>query len=369
VTIHELGHAFLVRRRGLRALAIQIHGLGGVCQHESGSLYDNAIIAWGGVLAQALVLLIPPAIARAVARLAGEPRRLRLGDALPALAAGLLLGWVFSRHGLAGPEADAARRLYWAAFAALAVLTLAASLRRIRLGFRFVRNAFSHRGSAAERRLGFAILLVGLPVLALVLELAAARIAGLGEGARLAFGLFRMGCIGTLAVLALEPRRLLLEGTEDAARAADESGGAAGRDGSEEAAYARSPLDRASMERIAAKLEGAMRERRLYRAPFFGLGDLSAETGVSPHRISQVLNQHLGMHFFDYVNRWRVAEARERLAADPDARIIAVAEAVGFNSKSTFNAAFRKHAGTTPSEWRRQGRPLGDRGPGAPRPR
>ena len=59
ILIHECGHAFLSRIRGLRVLEIQIHGFGGLCRHERGTPYDTAIIAWGGVLAQFLVLYLP----------------------------------------------------------------------------------------------------------------------------------------------------------------------------------------------------------------------------------------------------------------------------------------------------------------------
>ncbi|MEM6956678.1 MAG: hypothetical protein AAF645_13375 [Myxococcota bacterium] len=59
VIVHELGHAYLVQKRGLRAIEVMLHPFGGYCRHESGSPLDNSIIAWGGVLAQALVLLLP----------------------------------------------------------------------------------------------------------------------------------------------------------------------------------------------------------------------------------------------------------------------------------------------------------------------
>ena len=61
VIVHEMGHAFLVRQRRLRSLEIMVHGFGGYCRHEVGSVYDGAIIAWGGVLAQLLVLGLPTA--------------------------------------------------------------------------------------------------------------------------------------------------------------------------------------------------------------------------------------------------------------------------------------------------------------------
>jgi Zn-dependent protease len=59
VLVHELGHAFLVKTRGLHNHEVRVHGLGGVSIHEAGSRWDQAIIAWGGVLAQILVLYVP----------------------------------------------------------------------------------------------------------------------------------------------------------------------------------------------------------------------------------------------------------------------------------------------------------------------
>lgn len=57
VLIHELGHAMLVRRYHLAIEAVQVHGLGGVCAYSGyPSALERSIIAWGGVLAQAVLL-------------------------------------------------------------------------------------------------------------------------------------------------------------------------------------------------------------------------------------------------------------------------------------------------------------------------
>jgi Zn-dependent protease len=53
ILIHELGHALIVVRYGLGLSEIAIHGAGGYCRHEqSGSRFQGALVAWGGVLAQ-----------------------------------------------------------------------------------------------------------------------------------------------------------------------------------------------------------------------------------------------------------------------------------------------------------------------------
>ncbi|PVM93206.1 hypothetical protein DDF62_01235 [Caulobacter radicis] len=115
--------------------------------------------------------------------------------------------------------------------------------------------------------------------------------------------------------------------------------------------YARSALPDARQVEIAARLEQVMRTGALYRDPLLSLSGLAGRIGVTPNHLSQVLNEHLGQSFFDYVNRWRVEEAVTRIGAS-DEPILAIAYEVGFNSRSTFNAAVKKHAGRPPSAFR-----------------
>src|SRR5688572_5946802 len=71
ILIHEFGHAVLVRRYKLSVLEIAVHGLGGYCQHAPARTREQtAVIAWGGVLAQALAL----AIVQIAVTVAGPPR-------------------------------------------------------------------------------------------------------------------------------------------------------------------------------------------------------------------------------------------------------------------------------------------------------
>lgn len=53
ILIHEVGHALFVLRFRLRLVEIVVHGLGGYCSHDAArSQFQEATIAWGGVLAQ-----------------------------------------------------------------------------------------------------------------------------------------------------------------------------------------------------------------------------------------------------------------------------------------------------------------------------
>lgn len=115
--------------------------------------------------------------------------------------------------------------------------------------------------------------------------------------------------------------------------------------------YSRSALDAERMDRIAEKLQRAMVEQRLYADASLSLRSLSDALGVSENYISQTLNDRLGKNFFDFVNAARIEEAK-RILREGGRTVLDTAMEVGFNSRSTFNAAFRKHTGSTPSEFR-----------------
>jgi len=108
--------------------------------------------------------------------------------------------------------------------------------------------------------------------------------------------------------------------------------------------------------RTAAKLTRALKTDKLYADNTLSLRKLSDITGVTKNHISETLSQHLGVNFFDFVNSHRAAEAR-RLLAETEMTILEIALEVGFNSRSTFNAAFKKHVGSTPSQYRSDARP------------
>lgn len=302
-------------------------------------------------VAYGVVAQIPGAVFLAVRRLAGRELGWRAAiHVVPAVAAAYSLGALFAIEGLAAPGAMMAKRVFWWLFCPLALGYLAASVWMLRQGFRRLRDRFAFRGAPAERRLDFAVLLLVLPLGALAAEvLAAAATQPLGDGARLALGLFRMACIAALAVLALQPRSFFGPDQPEAADPRDppEADSPGGR-------YARSRLDPVTAERTAARIEDAIRAHSLHRDPFLTRDALAAHVGAPPHRVSQVFNQTIGLSFYDYVNARRIDEARSLLDAQPERPVAEIAAAVGFNSRSAFHGPFRKHTGLTPTAWRRR---------------
>lgn len=121
--------------------------------------------------------------------------------------------------------------------------------------------------------------------------------------------------------------------------------------------YARSALDEDRMRKLAERMVAMMLAQSLYRDPDLSLRRLADKVGASPNYISQTLNDHLGVSFFDFVNGFRVDEA-EALLRTTDRSVTDIALEVGFNSRSTFNAAIRKHRNASPTEMRRSPAPM-----------
>lgn len=130
---------------------------------------------------------------------------------------------------------------------------------------------------------------------------------------------------------------------------------AATPDGADIVKYRKSALDAATRARIRDKLTRAFAVDAVHQDSMINLRTLSRGIGEKTHYVSQVINQDLGASFYDLINRHRIETARRLLLEKPDQTVLEIALAVGFNSKSTFNTAFRRHTDRTPSEFRNAG--------------
>jgi len=120
--------------------------------------------------------------------------------------------------------------------------------------------------------------------------------------------------------------------------------------------YAKTRLDPAVAAEYRDRLLACMAADRPFRDPLLTLPQLAKQIGIAPHHLSQVINGLLGMNFYTFVNRHRIEYAKKLLAEGAD-NILAVAYECGFNAKSAFNTHFRKHAGMTPSAFRKANSP------------
>jgi AraC-like DNA-binding protein len=119
--------------------------------------------------------------------------------------------------------------------------------------------------------------------------------------------------------------------------------------------YEKSTLTLERSDTYLQRLLGLMSAEKPYLDGDLTLQKLAKALAISPHHLSQTINEQLNQNFFDFINAYRVEEAKRQLH-DPAKKhysILAISEEVGFNSKSAFNTAFKKHVKMTPSEFRK----------------
>lgn len=104
-------------------------------------------------------------------------------------------------------------------------------------------------------------------------------------------------------------------------------------------------------------LQKLMMTERAFLDPELRLAGLSKKLGITPHQLSEFINKRHAMTFNAFLNNYRIEYACALLAARHEHTIIDVVFKSGFNSKSTFNSAFKAITGKTPSEYCREATP------------
>jgi AraC-like DNA-binding protein len=117
--------------------------------------------------------------------------------------------------------------------------------------------------------------------------------------------------------------------------------------------YKKSGLTPSFSEDLKEKLVYLMEEEKIYRVNTINLDSLAEKLDTTRHNASQVINEHFGLNFFEFINKYRIDEASEILKNKQDSNmsIIEVAYEVGFNNKVTFNKSFKKVHAKTPSQF------------------
>ena len=120
--------------------------------------------------------------------------------------------------------------------------------------------------------------------------------------------------------------------------------------------YETSSLRSEQIGEIKSLIEITMKEKLLYLNPELTMQRMADEISISSHHLSRVVNQEFKCSFADYINSFRIEEARKRLK-DPSydhLKLSALAFECGFNSVPTFNTLFKKKYKMTPSEFRQR---------------
>jgi AraC-like DNA-binding protein len=99
-----------------------------------------------------------------------------------------------------------------------------------------------------------------------------------------------------------------------------------------------------------------MEHDKLFLDNELGLPGIAEKLGISIHDTSYLINEVTGSNFYNFVNKYRVEEAKNLLASASleKLNILGIAFAAGFNSKTAFNTAFKKWTGVSPSEYAKE---------------
>ena len=96
-----------------------------------------------------------------------------------------------------------------------------------------------------------------------------------------------------------------------------------------------------------------MDEDKPYLKNNLRLNDMAQLLNVSRHHASQIINEHFNLSFFDFINKYRVEEAKTMLMEykKDDLNINQIAYSVGFNNRASFYKAFKKFTHATPTDY------------------
>jgi len=121
------------------------------------------------------------------------------------------------------------------------------------------------------------------------------------------------------------------------------------------AKYQKSSLSDENKKLILAKIIKEMERNRYFTNNLASLAGLSKQINESSHHVSQVINEKLNKNFFELLAVYRVEYAKKLISEDKDIKLTVeeLTELVGYNSKSSFNIAFKKYTLKTPSEYRK----------------
>ena len=104
---------------------------------------------------------------------------------------------------------------------------------------------------------------------------------------------------------------------------------------------------------LLEKLKSIMGEQKPYLDPYLNINKLAEVTGIPQYKISKLLNNNLGLNFYDFINGYRIEDVKFKLKSGQadNYSILGIATDSGFNSKASFNRVFKKMTGQTPSQF------------------
>lgn len=117
--------------------------------------------------------------------------------------------------------------------------------------------------------------------------------------------------------------------------------------------YEKTRLENLDIAVVCARLDDLFTAGKLYLNENLTLDQLAEELTISRHQLSRILNENYAKSFRDFVNEFRVNEAKRLLEIDSESTVMRIGFEAGFNNKATFNAQFLRLTGVTPVAYRK----------------
>ncbi len=120
--------------------------------------------------------------------------------------------------------------------------------------------------------------------------------------------------------------------------------------------YKNSPLEEVKAEEYFRSLKRLMEEEKLFLNPELKASEVASRIGIPTYQLSHLLSIKSEYNFFDFINSYRVEEV-VKLLSEPNNEhltILGIGLEAGFNNKSSFNRAFKKFTGNTPSSFKKE---------------
>jgi len=106
-------------------------------------------------------------------------------------------------------------------------------------------------------------------------------------------------------------------------------------------------------ELIRHRLKDLMTEKKPFLQRGYNIKELANELEIPVHQMSAFLNQELGIHFSDHINKYRIDHCIELINTNLSGRpnLQQLSKICGFNNRSSFTTAFKKFTGQKPFDY------------------
>jgi len=116
--------------------------------------------------------------------------------------------------------------------------------------------------------------------------------------------------------------------------------------------YETSKVKNLDVPSLLSRLQSLMEEEKIFCNEELSVNSLAAELAIEPYQLSHIINDRFDKNFKNFINEYRIEEAKKIILSEVDRTITSIAYTVGFNSTTVFYEWFRRITGVSPKNFR-----------------